>query len=33
MEELVFWVPTGAAILAILGFIFRSVINGPWWGP
>jgi hypothetical protein len=33
MEELVFWVPTGAAIAAIAGFVIHGLINGPWWGP
>lgn len=32
MEYMVFWVPTGAAILAIAGYVVHSLINGPWWG-
>lgn len=33
MEDLVFWVPTGAAIAAIAGYVIHGIINGPWWGP
>jgi hypothetical protein len=33
IDHLVFWVPTGAAIATIAGYVIRSLINGPWWGP
>jgi hypothetical protein len=33
MEDLVFWVPTGAAIAGIAGYVIHGLINGPWWGP
>ena len=31
MDDLVFWVPTAAAITAIAGYVVHAMINGPWW--
>ncbi len=31
MEELVFWLPTSAAILVVIGYIY-AFVSGIWWG-